>query len=131
MCLKVKKVPEFREAIYWFEELNCLTTEQRIVVNNFIQLFDYEKVISKQDIKELYDVVSVFYHHSDIDFKQSMLGVFIRSSLLNILEDSLDVELTGIATRKRKSSSKKDEINEWLESIQDDYEQISNNKEEK
>ncbi|KFI12717.1 hypothetical protein IX95_07115 [Vibrio sp. B183] len=131
MSLKVKKVPEFREAIYWFEELNCLTTEQRIVVNSFIQLFDYEKVISKQDIKELYDVVSVVYHHSDIDFKQSMLGVFIRSSLLNILEDSLDVELTGIAKRTRRKSSEKDEINEWVESMQNDFETISNNKDDK
>lgn len=131
MSLKVKKVPEFREAIYWFEELNCLTTEQRIVVNSFIQLFDYEKVISKQDIKELYDVVSVVYHHSHIDFKQSMLGVFIRSSLLNILEDSLDLELTGIAKRTRRKSSEKDEINEWVESMQNDFETISNNKDDK
>lgn len=131
MIKEETKQSEFREALSCFEDLNCLVIEQRIIVSSFIRLVDYEKAISKQEIKELYDVVSVVYHHSDIDFKQSILGVFIRSILLNFLEDSLDVERTKMATRVRKISVKKDGIDEWLEFMQKDYESILKNKEEK
>ncbi|WP_224067458.1 hypothetical protein [Vibrio penaeicida] len=117
---------QFREALSCFEELNCLTVQQRIVTNGFIQLIDYEKTITTSDIKALYAVVSVVYHNMGIDFKQTMLGVFIRTTLLNVLEASLDAEITGMAIRKRAKTFNTTELDEWIEAMQEDFESSLN-----
>ncbi|MDD9157466.1 hypothetical protein PVK64_14930 [Aliivibrio sp. S4TY2] len=123
MNLKIKDLSGFRETLEYFEELKCLESEQRAVVNHFIKLVDDKEIISKSDLNELHNVVSVVYNAFDIDSKQLLMGVIIRSKLLNILEELLDIEITKMAVRRWKKQSKKDQVSEWFEAMQNEHKQ--------
>ncbi|RYU55555.1 hypothetical protein [Aliivibrio finisterrensis] len=51
------------------------------------------------------------------------MGVIIRSKLLNILEELLDIEITKMAVRRWKKQSKKDQVSEWFEAMQNEHKQ--------